>query len=142
MLFLLNRRMPHGLPCAGETALSERSMLSAPSIPVFAATGAALRDPAVFEQADSKDEARSVIQVWSYDPGVIGRDGVDGSSLFLSLMDVHDPRVHGERGVGGRGPGLRRETQGLRQGRRARRRHAGGGGDMEVISRAEASSIR
>ena len=27
---LLNRRMPHGLPCAGETALSERSMLSAP----------------------------------------------------------------------------------------------------------------
>ena len=93
---LLNRRMPHGLPCAGETALSERSMLSAPPIPVFAATGAALRDSAVFEQADSKDDARSVIQVWSYDPGVIGADGVDGYSLYLSLKDANDPRVQGE----------------------------------------------
>ena len=80
----------------GETALSERSMLSAPPTPVFAATGAALRDSAVFEQADSKDDARSVIQVWSYDPGVIGADGVDGYSLYLSLKDVNDPRVQGE----------------------------------------------
>jgi len=93
---LLNRRMPHGLPCAGETALSERSMLSAPTIPVFAATAAALRDPAAFEQADSKDESRSVIQVWSYDPGVIGGVGVDACSLFLSLKGVADPRVQGE----------------------------------------------
>ena len=93
---LLNRRMPHGLPCAGETALSERSMLSAPTIPVFAATGAVLKDPAVFEPADSKDDARSVIQVWSYDPTVIGGDGVDGYSLYLSLKDVNDPRVQGE----------------------------------------------
>ena len=93
---LLNRRMPHGLPCAGETALSERSMLSAPTIPVFAATGAALDDPAAFERADSKDEARSAIQVWCYDPGVIGADGVDGYSLYLSLKDVNDPRVQGE----------------------------------------------
>ena len=93
---LLNRRMPHGLPCAGETALSERSMLSAPPVPVFAATGAALKDPAVFEQADSKDDAKSEIQVWSYDPGVIGDDGVDGYSLYLSLKDENDPRVRGE----------------------------------------------
>ena len=93
---LLNRRMPHGLPCAGETALSERSMLSAPPIPVFAATGAVLKDSAAFALADSKDDARSVIEVWSYDPGVIGTDGVDGCSLYLSLMGVNDPRVRGE----------------------------------------------
>lgn len=93
---LLNRRMPHGLPCAGETALSERSMLSAPPLPVFAATGAVLKDPAMFEQADSKDDARSKIEVWSYDPVVIGGNGVDGYSLYLSLKDVSDPRVQGE----------------------------------------------
>ena len=93
---MLNRRMPHGLPCAGETALSERSMLSAPTNPVFAATGKALRDPSVFEQADSKDDAQSEIEVWSYDPAVIGCDGIDGYSLYLSLKDVNDPRVQGE----------------------------------------------
>ena len=71
-------------------------MLSAPPLPVFAATGAVLKDPAMFEQADSKDDAQSVIQVWSYDPGVIGADGVDGYSLYLSLKDVSDPRVQGE----------------------------------------------
>lgn len=93
---LLNRRMPHGLPSAGETALSERSMLSAPLIPVFAATGALLKDSGMFAPADSKDDAQSVIQVWSYDPGVIGADGVDGYSLYLSLKDANDPRVQGE----------------------------------------------
>ena len=93
---LLNRRMPHGLPCAGETALSERSMLSAPPIPVFAATAALLKDSAAFALADSKDDARSRVEVWGYDPGVIGADGVDGYSLFLSLKDANDPRVQGE----------------------------------------------
>ena len=93
---LLNRRMPHGLPCAGETALSERSMLSAPPIPVFAATGAVLKNRAEFEAADSTDDAKSRIEVWSYDPGVIGADGVDGYSLYLSLKGEEDPRVQGE----------------------------------------------
>ena len=71
-------------------------MLSAPPLPVFAATGALLKDSGMFAPADSKDGAQSVIQVWSYDPVVIGGDGVDGYSLYLSLKDANDPRVQGE----------------------------------------------
>ena len=93
---LLNRRRPQGLSCAGLTALAERSMLSAPTLPVFAATRAALKDPAVFEPADSKDDAESSVEVWGYDPTVIGADGVDAYSLYLSLKDANDPRVEGE----------------------------------------------
>lgn len=93
---LLNRQMPHGLPCAGETALSDRSMLSAPPIPVFAATSALLKNQAEFEAADSMDDARSKVEIWCYDPGIIGADGVDGYSLYLSLKDESDPRVQGE----------------------------------------------
>lgn len=93
---LFNRRMPKGLFRSGLTALSEGSMLSAPSIPVFAVTSEGLKDREVFEQADSKDDARSVVELWSYDPRVISSDKVDRYSLYLSLRGTADPRVKGE----------------------------------------------
>lgn len=93
---LLNRKRPVGLPSAGLTALSERSMLSAPSLPVYAATNAILKNSSVFEPAESKDDAASELEVWSYDPGVVGAVGVDDYSLYLSLRETGDPRVLGE----------------------------------------------
>ena len=93
---LFNRKLPVGRPSAGLTALSERSMMAAPSVPVFAVTNAILKDSSAFESAESKDDAASELEVWSYDPGVVGAVGVDDYSLYLSLRETSDPRVLGE----------------------------------------------
>lgn len=86
------------MPFAGLTALAEFSALSAPRVPVVAASSAQAKQIAAAQQvADlrSPDEADLQIEIWSYTPGLLAGESltVDRLSLFLSLRDDTDERV-------------------------------------------------
>ena len=89
-------RMPNGLRVclAGESALAERTMLAAPREAVSAC---ALHDylrlphqPAALPSA-AGDTAH--LQLWLHSPSLIGGDGVDPLSLYLTLRQNADERV-------------------------------------------------
>ena len=84
--------VPDGLPTAGVEALSERSMLAADESPVFAVKRG---DPRVDESQDSRYVGPTV-EIWRYDPVLFSKDGrsVDPLSLWLTLRDEGDPRIH------------------------------------------------
>lgn len=93
---VLNKTMPAGLVTSGLSALSERTMIAEPMLKVFAATNADISNPKVFSVAESKDDAKSELQIWYYPPTSICGNGVDKYSLFLSLRKTSDPRIEGE----------------------------------------------
>ncbi len=82
---------------AGESALSEWSMLSPPSIPVVAVgkkVWKAVKDRADIDVIAVPDNDSIELQVWRYDPQVTSKHGrVDPLSLYLSLNDEADERV-------------------------------------------------
>lgn len=86
-------------PLAGESALSQRTMLGDPQMRQIAVSG---RDP--FLKSARSVNARweegedfCQIEVWKYDPLLFAREGlVDPVSMWLSLRDVPDERVQGE----------------------------------------------
>ncbi len=92
---LLNRLIPKGVETAGLSALAERTLMSAPVRKVFAVDGSQAGDPSVCSIADSRDDAKSELQIWHYPPRITGSGNVDRYSLFLSLKDVADPRIEG-----------------------------------------------
>jgi hypothetical protein len=93
------RQPPHGLdlPLSGETALAERTDLSAPRIETRAVAAAAWKTLATSYQLDGPpgwDEPVIELETWSYDPLLLGDAGiVDVLSLWLSLPDGADDRV-------------------------------------------------
>lgn len=86
------------LPLAGESALSQRSMLAAPRIEQRAVSRRAFKELS-FEEVqlgELRDEETVQIQVWAYDPLVAGGDAVDDVSLALTLVGEGDERVIGQ----------------------------------------------
>lgn len=82
---------------AGESALSQSSMLEAPQESVYAIgprAWRALREADIHELPQGEALACQ-LQIWRYDPRIIaGGSKVDPLSLFLSLQDVDDERVN------------------------------------------------
>lgn len=93
------RRPPHDLdlPLAGETALAERTDLSAPRVETRAVAASAWKAIATRYDLDHPprwDEAVIELETWTYDPLLLGDAGlVDVLSLWLSLPDGADDRV-------------------------------------------------
>lgn len=86
------------IPLAGESALSRRSMLTAPRIQQFAVARNALKN-LVFEEVqlgELPDGETIQIQIWSYNPLVAGGKTVDDVSLALTLINEGNERVIGE----------------------------------------------
>lgn len=85
--------LPSGeYPAAGISALSSFSNLADDDTPTVAVYAGKFRDTN-FEGVNGFDGAFKV-EVWKYPP--IGKDTVDKLSLYLSLEDDQDPRVHKE----------------------------------------------
>lgn len=84
------------LPLAGETALSERSMLSAPAIPCRAISKQEYKRIAKNDFIDPLWSNGNCLEleVWKYDPQLLAHDGiVDAISLAASLAHANDERV-------------------------------------------------
>lgn len=85
---------------AGESALSEISMLSAPTMEYRAVyeKDERIKQLEFIENErwiDTGDEI--MLELWRYDPEKLAQDGrVDPISLKLSLSDIYDERVQGE----------------------------------------------
>ena len=91
-----NAIVPKGLPLAGLSALAEYSMIAPDATPVYACSAAECRLPEVFRCTDYDGDARSLLQIWRYDPRLCGDERVDRLSLYLSLKDERDPRIESE----------------------------------------------
>ena len=81
---------------AGGSALSARSLLDVPEVPVFAISGAvwkALLQHDV-ERIPIPDNGMCELQIWRYDPMLLARsNAVDPFSLYLSFLSVEEERV-------------------------------------------------
>lgn len=91
--------LKEAFPKAGETALSAKTMLTAPRIDAYACQKKDLSPNAIDYTADlrwfSKLELIEV-QIWSYNPSLFAVDGVvDPLSLYMSLKESKDERVVG-----------------------------------------------
>jgi len=78
---------------AGMTALSALTMIAPDPLTVYACSADDLKAEGVYEKPRYEDEARSLLQVWLYDPKICGDEYVDRFSLYLSLREDDDPRV-------------------------------------------------
>ena len=86
-------------PLSGESALSNRSMLNAPKMPVIAIckTEPALKELSVVDEKWEPDSDLLQVEVWKYNPLPFEKDEmVDPVSMFLALQDCMDERVQGE----------------------------------------------
>lgn len=82
---------------AGDSAMARLTNLAPDVLPVYACKNGAQKSLNQFVRAENRYEARSILQVWWYNPIAWGRDDVvDPLSLYLSLRESRDPRVQGE----------------------------------------------
>lgn len=88
-----NMQKPVQLPFAGISALSHKSMISPDQIPTFATAVQEIKVLQNFKQADCKESAQSLLEVWQYHPFAEKNRCVEPFSLYLSLKDDGDPRV-------------------------------------------------
>ncbi|MDO9557519.1 MAG: helix-turn-helix domain-containing protein [Coriobacteriia bacterium] len=83
---------------AGLSALATYSALAQPTVPVVALdriTTKGLLDARGVQELPTVDEADLEVEVWSYKPGTLSEGpAVDRLSLYLSLRDDTDERVH------------------------------------------------
>lgn len=88
----------NSLPFAGVSALSKRSMLAPPKIEQRAVSKKLLGSYAFDEVqlGELSDEETVQIQIWAYDPLVVGGDAVDDVSLAMTLVGEGDERVIGQ----------------------------------------------
>jgi len=86
---------PLDAPMAGEEALAEDSMLAEPGYHCWAISKEQAREKA---NLLSKEYGEHRVEVWRYDPALLcdGTDKVDKLSLYLTLKDTQDERVHKE----------------------------------------------
>ena len=81
-------------PICGEEALAEMSMLADPNHHCWAISK---QDAQELALSLDKEFGDHIVEVWKYDPRILAEDGkVDVLSLYLSLRDVEDERVHKE----------------------------------------------
>jgi hypothetical protein len=81
---------------AGITALSKRSMLSEPSYPEYAVSGADWKEmeKAGVEKIPIEEPGTCVLQIWRYDPKMLETNGlIDPFSLYLSFQEETDERI-------------------------------------------------
>ena len=80
---------------AGESALAAYSMLSPPVEPVMALGPAASRKHlSQVEPVPFADEQTCLVEIWRYDPFILGSNGqADPCSLLLSLAEHRDERL-------------------------------------------------
>lgn len=86
-------------PLSGESALSNRSMLNAPKMPVIAICKAdpMLKELSVVDEKWEPDSDLLQVEIWKYNPLLFENDEmVDPVSMSLSLQDCMDERVQGE----------------------------------------------
>ena len=83
---------------AGLSALATYSALAGPTVPVVAldrVKAKSLLDARGVQELPTADEADLEVEVWSYKPGTLSEGpAVDRLSLYLSLRDDTDERVH------------------------------------------------
>ena len=89
----LNKMIPGNLPLSGISALSCFSMLAPDSVKSYAANKAYLKLGLGFQEASSKDDAESILEIWHYSPVSGDKNCIDKLSLYLSLKDSDDPRI-------------------------------------------------
>jgi|P827metagenome_2_1110787.scaffolds.fasta_scaffold02782_3 hypothetical protein len=87
---------PTNLPLAGLSALAEYSMIAPDSVPVYACTSKESKMPDICVRSADAGDARSLLQVWRYNPRLCGGEFVDRLSLILSLKSECDPRIQSE----------------------------------------------
>lgn len=83
---------------SGLTALSHRTMIEDDPIPTYALPHESYRlnlEKGLFHGCPGPSEANLRLEAWSYNPLLLGdNECVDPLSLFLSLQDTADERVH------------------------------------------------
>lgn len=89
----LNKLIPEKLPLSGVSALSRFSMLAPDGIRSCAANKAYLKSGPEFQEASSRDDAESILEIWHYAPVWGNENCVDKFSLYLSMKDAEDPRI-------------------------------------------------
>ncbi|MCU1735738.1 MULTISPECIES: hypothetical protein [unclassified Pseudomonas] len=85
-----------GLFLAGETALASYTLLAGPAQPVYGMirnTFDLMLKEKAFKVADSVDDVRAWVEIWSYRSLTIENEIADQASLLLSLEDSPDERV-------------------------------------------------
>ena len=81
-------------PICGEEALAEMTMLAEPNHHCWAISK---KDAQELAPSLDKEFGDHIVEVWKYDPRLLAEDGkVDVLSLYLSLRDTTDERVHKE----------------------------------------------
>ena len=91
-----NALVPRNLPLAGLSALAEYSLIAPDATPVYACSADECRLPEVLKCMDYDGDAKSLLQIWRYDPRLCSNEQVDRLSLYLSFRDDCDPRVESE----------------------------------------------
>ncbi len=90
------------LPLAGESALSNKTLLGESSRPVYAVGKSQIRaflSSEGIREVSEEEEANALIQHWKYDPYLLMSPQdkcVDSLSLYLSLQHASDDRVRQE----------------------------------------------
>lgn len=96
-IVIMNDALKGEHPKAGETALSEISMLGAPRTQTFACTKNDISPTTIDYTKDSRwipSEKMLNIQIWKYPPDLFATNGgVDPVSLYMSLKDSTDERI-------------------------------------------------
>lgn len=93
-----NKLDPSALCRAGIGALAEYTMIAPDPMPTYACTEEECQNSKICVPVEYEGDARSLLQVWRYNPRICGSDKVDRLSLFLSLKDIREPRVESELG--------------------------------------------
>ena len=91
-----NKLNPSQFCLAGIAALSEYTMIAPEAIPTYACTFEESRYNKDCIPMEYEGDARSLLQVWRYNPRICGGSKVDKLSLFLSLRGSRDPRIQSE----------------------------------------------
>jgi hypothetical protein len=90
--YINSDELPGGYFVAGESALSQKSMLGEPNVDVYGTAKAEKFASQTTQLIDSDKQCQ--IEVWRYDPTVLsGEKCADALSLALSLRSVRDDRV-------------------------------------------------
>ncbi len=81
---------------AGESALSQFSMLNQPNIPIYAISGDEWKNwkNAGIKELPMSEDASFELEIWHYNPNLFAEnDFVDPFSLYLSLKETTDERI-------------------------------------------------
>lgn len=91
-LYIDITELPATLFLAGESALSQKSMLGEPDVPVYGTAKSLKFASQTARLLDSEKQCQ--VELWRYDPTRLsGESRADALSLALSLADVRDERV-------------------------------------------------